>query len=278
MRTFLNVGLVKASHIKSRVPISTVVAARPKPAERKVAEVPSPQRVVDRPPAKPVAAGAADEAPEAQTSTQPIEMARVRTVLVTPRPTAKPPDSIEAVLEKDERSASAALKPEAPQQQPQQQQWATATTGGSLLRAPAAASSSLADAKRAAQPSTLEQQAARLGGGAVNPDPPVTTQALGAMESKPGWSSQVAAAGAAGGFHVQIGAYQSVAEAERQLAAAREKATTALRNSTPVTVQFKLGDKVFYRARYAGFDAQSAAAACGELKRAKVDCLVMKAE
>jgi len=277
MRTFLNVGLVKASHIKSRVPIPAVVAARPKPAERKVAEVPSPQRVVDRPPAKPVASTAADEAPEAQASTQPIEMAKVRTVLVTPRATAKPPDSIEAVLEKDARSASATLKPEAPQQQPQQQ-WATATTGGALFRVPAAASSSLADAKRAAQPSTLEQQAARLGGGAVNPDPAVTTQALGATQSKSGWSSQVATAGAAGGFHVQIGAYQSVAEAERQLAAAREKATTALRNRTPVTVQFKLGDKVFYRARYAGFDAQSAAAACGELKRAKVDCLVMKAE
>ena len=46
MRTFLNVGLVKASHIKSRVPIPAVVAARPKPAERKVVEVPSPQRVV----------------------------------------------------------------------------------------------------------------------------------------------------------------------------------------------------------------------------------------
>ncbi len=144
------------------------------------------------------------------------------------------------------------------------------------MRAPAA---SLPDtAKRGAQASTLERQAAKLGGGTAGPDPSVTTQALGNTDSKPGWSSQVAAAGTAGGFHVQIGAYQSVAEAERQLAAVRDKAATALRNRTPVTVQFKLGDKVFYRARYAGFDAQSAAAACGELKRAKVDCLVMKAE
>ena len=65
MRTFLNVGLVKASHVKTRVPASAVVAARPKPAERKVAEVPSPERVV-RPPAKPVApaAAAADEPPQ----------------------------------------------------------------------------------------------------------------------------------------------------------------------------------------------------------------------
>jgi D-alanyl-D-alanine carboxypeptidase len=270
MRTFLNVGLVKASHVKTREPASAVVAARPKPAERKIAEVPSPQRVV-RPPAKPVESAAADEPPQAQTSTQPIEIARVRTVLVTPRPAAKAPDSIEAVLEKSEPAKPEVPKPEAPQQQ-----WATATTGGSQLRASAA---SLPDtAKRGAQPSTLERQAARLGGGAVNPDPSVTTQALGDTAGKPGWSSQVAAAGTQGGFHVQIGAYQSVAEAERQLAAVREKAATALRNRTPLTVQFKLGGKVFYRARYAGFDAQSAAAACGELKRLQLDCLVMKAE
>ena len=48
-------------------------------------------------------APAADEPPQAQTSTQPIEVARVRTVLVTPpRPADKAPDSIEAVLEKPE--------------------------------------------------------------------------------------------------------------------------------------------------------------------------------
>jgi D-alanyl-D-alanine carboxypeptidase len=278
MRTFLNVGLVKASHIKTRVPAAAVVAARPKPAERKVADVPSPERVV-RPAAKPVApvAAAADEPPQAQTPIQPIEVVRVRTVPVAPRPAAKAPDSIEAMLEKTESATPEPPKVEAAQQQPQQQQqWATATTGGSLFRAPAASQSDAA--KRGAQPSTLERQAAKLGGGPVGPDPSVTTQALGAGDSKPGWSSQVAAAGTAGGFHVQIGAYQSVAEAERQLAAVREKAAAALRNRTPVTVQFKLGDKVFYRARYAGFDAQSAAAACGELKRAKVDCLVMKAE
>ena len=148
--------------------------------------------------------------------------------------------------------------------------------GGSLLRAPAA---SLPDtAKRGAQASTLEQQAAKLGGGSARPADRSPRRRSAKPESKPRWSAQVAAAGTAGGFHVQIGAYQSVAEAERQLAAVRDKAATALRNRTPVTVQFKLGDKVFYRARYAGFDAQSAAAACGELKRAKVDCLVMKAE
>jgi D-alanyl-D-alanine carboxypeptidase len=263
MRTYLNIGLVKASPVKTRVPASALVAARAKagPERKVVAEVPTPERVI-RPPAKPMAPAEAEAPQQTQASTRPIEVARVRTVLVTPRPAPKAPDSIEAVLEKP---------------QPAPQQWVTATTGGSLMRPPSAV---LPDpTMRGAQPSTLEDQAAKLGGGAVRPGPAVATLAPSEAESKPRWSAQVeAAAVTPGGFHVQIGAYQSAAEAERQLTAVRERAPAALRNRTPVTVQFKQGDKVFHRARFAGFDAQSAAAACGELKRLKFDCLVMKAE
>ncbi len=50
-------------------------------------------------------------------------------------------------------------------------------------------------------------------------------------------------------------------------------------NRSAVTSAVKQGDKVFYRARYAGFDAQATAAGvCTELKRLSIDCLVMKAE
>ena len=268
MRTFLNIGLVRASHVKTRVRAPALVPP-PKPVpERKVADVPSPQRVV-RPAAaaKPVAP-AADEPPQAQTSTQPIEVARVRTVLVTPpRPADKSPDSIEAVLEKPEAVP---------------QQWVTASAGP-LIRSPSATAGERAaplpdTGGRGTPPSGLEQQAAKLGGGSARPAEPLTTQAVDA-ESKPRWSTQVqASAGGPGSFHVQIGAFQSAAEAERQLTSVRERAPATLRSGKPITVQFKLGDKVFHRARFAGFDAASAAAACSELKRLKVDCLVMKAE
>jgi D-alanyl-D-alanine carboxypeptidase len=269
MRTFLNVGLVRASHVKTRVPAPGLVAARPKPApERKVADVPSPQRVVRPAQAAKPATPAADEPPQAQTPTQPIEVARVRTVLVTPpRPADKAPDSIEAVLEKPEAAP---------------QQWVTASAGP-LIRSPSATASERAaplpdTAGRGASPSSLEQQAAKLGGGSARRAEPLTTQTVDA-ESKPHWSTQVqASAGGTGSFHVQIGAFQSAAEAERQLTSVRERAPATLRSGTPITVQFKLGDKVFHRARFAGFDAASAAAACSELKRLKVDCLVMKAE
>jgi hypothetical protein len=41
----------------------------------------------------------------------------------------------------------------------------------------------------------------------------------------------------------------------------------------------KQGDKLFYRARYIGFDAHAAALqACSELKRLKVDCIALKAD
>ena len=83
---------------------------------------------------------------------------------------------------------------------------------------------------------------------------------------------------AARGFQIQIGAYQSAAEADRQLAAVRERAGGLLAGGTPVTLPVQQGQKSFFRARYSGFDASAAAKACGELKRLKIDCLVVKAE
>jgi D-alanyl-D-alanine carboxypeptidase len=92
-------------------------------------------------------------------------------------------------------------------------------------------------------------------------------------------SSPPRTTGAAGAFQVQIGAFQSQPEAQRQLASIRQRAGTLLSNRPEVTSEFKQGDKVFYRARYAGFEAQATAAGvCTELKRLKIDCLVMKGE
>ena len=83
----------------------------------------------------------------------------------------------------------------------------------------------------------------------------------------------------AGAFQIQIGAFQSQAEAQRQLASIRERSGVLLGNRSPVTSEVRQNGKVLYRARYAGFEAQSAAAgACIELKRLSVDCLVMRAE
>jgi D-alanyl-D-alanine carboxypeptidase len=132
---------------------------------------------------------------------------------------------------------------------------------------------------RGASPSTLGEQAANLARG----EPAVATPAAGpppvsAAPPRRRIETTASTATAAGGFQVQIGAYQSQAEAERQLAAVRERAGPVLSRSAPVTLQVQQGQKVFYRARYAGFDAPAAAQACAQLKRLKVDCLVVKAE
>ena len=135
-----------------------------------------------------------------------------------------------------------------------------------------------------APPSTLETQAANLSRGeppvAASPPPQQQAFAPSAVPArKPVHTAAApAAAVASGTFHIQIGAYQSQAEAEKRLASARELAPGVLGNRAPVTTQFKQGDKLYFRARYAGFDAKAAASACTELKRLKIDCLAMKAE
>jgi len=88
-------------------------------------------------------------------------------------------------------------------------------------------------------------------------------------------------AGAAppGLFHVQVGAYQTQDEAERQLASVRQRAGSVLGARPPHLAQIKRGEKVFFRARYVGFNARAAAdTACSELKRLEIDCLVMRAD
>ena len=136
-----------------------------------------------------------------------------------------------------------------------------------------------------APPSTLEAQAANLSRGAppVASAPSAPQQALAPprpiMPQRPPVQTTAAPAPAAAGtFHIQIGAYQSLAEAEKRLASAREQAPGVLGSRAPVTTQIKQGDKLYFRARYAGFEAKDAATACTELKRLKIDCLVMKAE
>jgi hypothetical protein len=82
-----------------------------------------------------------------------------------------------------------------------------------------------------------------------------------------------------GAFHVQIGAFQTKGDAERQLASVSERAGTVLGDHSAYMTQVKRGDKTFFRARYVGFDAHATATGvCNELKQMEIDCLVMKAE
>jgi len=82
-----------------------------------------------------------------------------------------------------------------------------------------------------------------------------------------------------GAFHVQIGAFKTLEEAERRLASVRELAGSVLARHAPLTAEVRRGETVLYRARYGGFAAKApAAVVCTALKRLSVECVVMKAE
>ena len=108
--------------------------------------------------------------------------------------------------------------------------------------------------------------------GAPGSPPPSTLDAQAASPDR-------TAPAAAGGFQVQVGAYQSADEAQRQLALVAERASSLVGRRNGVTQRVKLGGKLYYRARYVGFEAHGAAEhACTQLKRLSIDCFVLEAD
>jgi len=78
------------------------------------------------------------------------------------------------------------------------------------------------------------------------------------------------------GWVIQIGAYDGEDEAKQHLSAAQIKVRAMLAAADPFTERVQKGDKALYRARFAGFDKETAAAACRQLKRNDFDCMTVK--
>lgn len=83
-------------------------------------------------------------------------------------------------------------------------------------------------------------------------------------------------AAAAGTHYVQIGAFGSEVEAQRKLDAVRARAAKLLSRAAPVTESYTKGERRYFRARFAGFDASSATTVCQELRRQSIDCFVSR--
>jgi len=79
-----------------------------------------------------------------------------------------------------------------------------------------------------------------------------------------------------GGWIIQIGAFDGEDEAKQHLTAAQGKVRTMLAAADPFTERVQKGDKALYRARFAGFDKQTAELACKQLKRSDIDCMAVK--
>jgi D-alanyl-D-alanine carboxypeptidase len=128
-------------------------------------------------------------------------------------------------------------------------------------------------------PATLQEQAAGRAPAATagpvqtQPRPPIVGAA--STIARP---AGLGASAASGPFQVQIGAFSSQTEAQRQLSAVSGRAGALLAGHAPLTVPFAKANLQFYRARFAGFDEGKAQAACQSLKQQKIECVVMRAE
>jgi D-alanyl-D-alanine carboxypeptidase len=196
-------------------------------------------------------------------------MAQVRPILVGRSPQDRAADgntnaavtTIEALIEKSlhaeqpapEHAEASALVPGP---------LTTARATPAAMPAAAAAPVLLAQPRlvRGSAPSTLEKQAMLLDRQAA----PVLAAPINN--------------GRPSGIEIQIGAFQSASEAQRQLAWVRQRASAVIGQHEAVTQPVKQGDKLFYRARFAGFDGAAAASACKELRALKVECLIMRSD
>jgi D-alanyl-D-alanine carboxypeptidase len=81
---------------------------------------------------------------------------------------------------------------------------------------------------------------------------------------------------ARGEWVIQIGAFPEEAKAHDRLREAQSLAKTMLTSAEPFTQRVVKGDATLYRARFAGFDRDSAEAACQYFKRNEIACLALK--
>jgi len=292
MRSHLNRALSEAASARTRLPAPVRVARASAARERQVLRVPTPKRAV-RPPPTPAPVAEAPLAPTAQSeppaAAPAVPISRVRQVLLGEQPrapraheaAADRPDAIEALLAlQSSRDA-------------QQEGQSTSRFAAGAMRPPAAPPASTPQASiPVATPSapSAAETAPRAGplpsgeqAGAPREDWVAATAPAAAKSAAPApplpAPPAVPAEPVGGGFQIQIGAYQTEAEAQRQLALARERAPALLGNRAPLTQQAKQGERLFFRARYAGFARQTGAEdACNALKRLKIDCLVVKGQ
>ena len=270
MRMLLNMALLKASPTRTRpVRVAPQMAQRvpePKPAPRLAAK-----------------AGAAEwsptvaAAPAAAASAAPppgrIEVARVRKVLIAraadPQPPPSPAQATQPVTPVRVASASGSvptdfkLPPLASSAIAAPEATAPRLALSAPVRQIAAPATDAASAMaRGAPPSTFQRQAAALQGG----DPAAASRLNGPLPTS--------ATGSA--VDIQIGAYGSATEAERQLILVRTKAADLVGRAPSATPAITANGKQMWRARFSGFDATAASNICTELRRRQIDCLVAK--
>src|SRR5690242_7801195 len=78
------------------------------------------------------------------------------------------------------------------------------------------------------------------------------------------------------GWIIQVGALPDEKEARQRLETAQNRAKDLLGKADPFTERIEKGDKVLFRARFAGLEKIQAEAACKHLKRSDIPCMMLK--
>jgi D-alanyl-D-alanine carboxypeptidase len=275
MGSLLQRALARAKTRKTRRPALVASAPAPKPARRR--HVATADKAL--PPAPPAEAG----------SSVHIDVAKVRQVIVSPRP--QPTAPAQPGPSPADRIAAALQRPGMQQPSQPEQQVASAEAAQPSPAPLAFASTSTSDAIggfiRGLPPSTLNQQAQALspppdapprGYQTASLTPPAPQAAPPRNTANTSGSGDENATGARGTFQIQVGAYAEAGEATRALASVAQRAPDILGGKSPLAIPVQVGERRLYRARFAGFDARTAAKACTALRDKQIDCFVMKAE
>ena len=78
------------------------------------------------------------------------------------------------------------------------------------------------------------------------------------------------------GWIIQIGALPDEKDARQRLELAQTKVKDLLGKADPFTERVEKGEKVLFRARFAGLEKNQAEAACKHLKRSDIPCMLVK--
>jgi D-alanyl-D-alanine carboxypeptidase len=202
------------------------------------------------------------------------------TATVSPRVAAGSNDPIQPLLVKTVSYRIAPVQPAplapmpalvaapAPQPEPARVVVASADTVPPAVTIPAAKSDPIKP--EATKPAIVKPEVATAAPASAEP---VKAEPAKAGPTKAEPPAQVRARG---GWLIQIGAFPGEDEAKQHLSAAQSKVRDRLAAADPFTERVLKGDKALYRARFAGFDKETADATCKQLKRNDFDCITVK--